>query len=423
MWERLKRRHTRLFFVLGGIVLIVDQIGRIETIAELYRAGRSWLSSRSDVHLTWPPHTLLGVGVFFLILGLISFVWPKAEVKTSVTTSPPPEKTLGEQRTEPQQVADTSAAKWLATHARVYNGEELNRTVDAAPHVDLIFDLPKSNDTRSLVRDEQLRVVNTSDTVAYDVSIQRKESHLYKAEFETIARLEKGQPAYAVMDLRAKPSGTYHKEFEALLKFELENSSEEDNFNVRVPMVVQFYDAKKEILYQTTHQVVYNAFWHEAHIHLVQGTVPIKMPYEHDPVPSSAIRAPKVHFVPDAYNNGWAGNDNKTDFRAGGIFTYDGPRPLLITKAFLEGTTPTNDMMVQILTGDGLGDSVWVKTLELRPHVPVRALIYLWLTPLKATRGEPLRARLMLRDNYNRDHEVAGVEWPWIGERKPKPGA
>jgi hypothetical protein len=97
------------------------------------------------------------------------------------------------------------------------------------------------------VRDEQIKVVNTSNVVAYDVSIQPKESPLYKAEFKTIARLEKDHPVYVEMDLCAKPSGTFYRQFEALLKSELENSSEDDNFNLRVPMIVQFYDDKKRI--------------------------------------------------------------------------------------------------------------------------------------------------------------------------------
>lgn len=171
------------------------------------------------------------------------------------------------------------------TDVRSYIGEDLKRTIEAAPHIDLIFDLPKSDTTSWRVRHEPLKVVNTADTVAYDVAIQPRESPLYKAKFEIITRLEKGHPAYAVMDLRAKPSGTYYKEFEALLKFELETSSEDDDFKVRVPIFVRFYDSKKEIWYQTAHEIVYDRFWHESHVHLVQGTTPIKMPFHDVAVP------------------------------------------------------------------------------------------------------------------------------------------
>lgn len=247
MWERIQRRYTRLFFILGGVVVVIDQVGRIETVAELYKAVKTWLSSESNVHLTWPPHILLAVGVFFIVLGLISFVWPKDEAEHIADARLSFEKP-GLPNTKTQQ--------------------------DIAPHIDLILDLPKSYATGpgTLVRDQKIRVVNTSDTVAYDVSIQSKESDRYKAEFETIARLEKGDPAYAVMDLRAKPSGTCYSQFEALLKFELEDSSDDDNFNVRVPLIVRFHDDKKKFLYETTHEVVYNGFWCDAHIRLIQGT-------------------------------------------------------------------------------------------------------------------------------------------------------
>jgi hypothetical protein len=174
------------------------------------------------------------------------------------------------------------------TDIKLYDGAEMKRAVDAAPHVDLIFDLPQ-NHVRGpgwLVRDEKISVVNTRDTIAYDVAIQAIETPLYKAEFDIIPRLEKGRPVKAVMMLRAKATGVYFSQFEALLKFEVEKPSDDQNFTVRVPLVVRFYDAKKEILYQTTHQVIYDGFWQEAHVHLVQGTVPIKLPFSHSEKPA-----------------------------------------------------------------------------------------------------------------------------------------
>jgi hypothetical protein len=149
----------------------------------------------------------------------------------------------------------------------------------------MYFDLARS-DSHDLVRDDRIKVVNTSHTVAYDVGIQPKESHLYSAIFETIARVERGRPVYAVMDLRAKQGGACFTQFEALLKFELENSSEDDDFKVRVPLIVRFYDSKKTTLYQTEHEVVDDAFWREAHIRLTKGTVPVEPLYQHAPVPA-----------------------------------------------------------------------------------------------------------------------------------------
>lgn len=187
------------------------------------------------------------------------------------------------------------------TDIKLYDGAEMKRAVDVAPHVDLIFDLPQ-NHVRGpgwLVRDEQISVVNTRDTIAYDVAIQTIETPLYKAEFDIIPRLEKGRPVNAVMMLRVKATGVYFSQFEALLKFEVEKPSDDGNFTVRVPLIVRFYDAKKAILYQTTHQVIYDGFWQEGHVHLVQGTVPIELPFSH-----AAKPAPPLPDVAGLVNTG-----------------------------------------------------------------------------------------------------------------------
>jgi|GEM_PF-6939864 hypothetical protein len=88
MLERFKRRHAGLFFILGGFFLIIDTIGRIQTVEALYQAGKSWLTSKTDIHLNWPlahlawPHyTVFGIGVFFVLLGLVSFFWPSRTPK------------------------------------------------------------------------------------------------------------------------------------------------------------------------------------------------------------------------------------------------------------------------------------------------------------------------------------------------------
>jgi hypothetical protein len=131
-------------------------------------------------------------------------------------------------------------------------------------------------------------------------------------------------------------------------------------------------------------------------------------------------RKGKVHFVPDTANFGWAGNDGRTDLRAGGTFTYDGVGSLIIASASLKGTKLKSNMMAQILTGDGLGSTVSVHTIELRAHTPVRALLNLWLTPVKAERGKPLRGQLVLRDTYNQNYKIDAVDWPWIGGQIPQ---
>ncbi len=125
-----------------------------------------------------------------------------------------------------------------------------------------------------------------------------------------------------------------------------------------------------------------------------------------------------VHFVPDAQYYGLAGDDSRTDLRANGTFTYDGVDTLIVANAFIKGTKPNSRMNAQVLTHDGLGPTVWVNSLTLHGHTPVRALIDLCLPPVQARRGRPLRARLVLRDTYNREHCLDPVDWPWIGQKK-----
>jgi hypothetical protein len=129
----------------------------------------------------------------------------------------------------------------------------------------------------------------------------------------------------------------------------------------------------------------------------------------------------KVHFVPDAHNHGWAGNEGRMDLRVGGTLTYDGVGNLIVANAFFKGTQPMSNMMAEVLTGDGLGPRVRVNSLQLHAHIPLRVLLNLWLTPVKAERGKPLRGQLVLRDNYNQDHDIDPIDWPWIGGQIPKP--
>jgi hypothetical protein len=124
----------------------------------------------------------------------------------------------------------------------------------------------------------------------------------------------------------------------------------------------------------------------------------------------------RVQFVPDAHNSGWAQTETQMEVRAGGTFTYEGTGSLTVLKGFLKGTQPITDMMVLQETSGGLGGPVSVGQLDLEAHVPVRALINMRVTPVRGTRGKPLRSRLIFRDKYNRDYKF-DVNLPYIGQR------
>lgn len=121
----------------------------------------------------------------------------------------------------------------------------------------------------------------------------------------------------------------------------------------------------------------------------------------------------KVHYVPDSCNCGWARDDHRTDVRASGIFTYDGEGALTIVDMFLKGTKPKGSMMAQLVKDNRPGPVV--QTFELPSRTPVKLLVNLCSEPIRAERGQPLRGQLVLRDNYNHEHEIDPVHFPWIG--------
>jgi hypothetical protein len=124
-----------------------------------------------------------------------------------------------------------------------------------------------------------------------------------------------------------------------------------------------------------------------------------------------------VHFVPDAYNNGWAPTtNNQMQLRAGGTFTYAGKGNLIILRGWLKGTQPTTDFAVNVIASDGSGKTYSSEKLWLPAGAPVRAFIYVILTPARGIPGKPLRDRLILRDSFNRDYVLQRVEFPYTGK-------
>lgn len=160
-------------------------------------------------------------------------------------------------------------------HSQIESGtDEQRRILEQAPHIDLAYDLPKVDAARTLIRDEQIRVINTSDSVAYNIQIGRKEGRRYTATFAVVPRAAKNGGIPVDVDIRERPGGSYFSGFERVLQLEYEDSSGADNFEVEVPLRVTFEDRKGN-RFETRHKVVYDTFSGEAHTFLVSGTQPL----------------------------------------------------------------------------------------------------------------------------------------------------
>ena len=123
-------------------------------------------------------------------------------------------------------------------------------------------------------------------------------------------------------------------------------------------------------------------------------------------------RKPKgrIHFIPDGFNSGWAKqHDNEMSISIGGTFTYDGPDGLIILKAFLEGTAPSN-FDATLLLADGPSLSTAYSQLMLLRGEPVQAVLNLRLSPNIGTPSQTLRRTMFFRDNFKRDFSLGKVE-------------
>jgi hypothetical protein len=123
----------------------------------------------------------------------------------------------------------------------------------------------------------------------------------------------------------------------------------------------------------------------------------------------------KVHFIPDGCNTGWAKqHETEMNARIGGTFTYEGPDSLIVLMAFLKGTESTNfDLTLLEPDGRSQGDS---QQLFLPHGKPVRAILYLRLSPVIGTPGQSLRREVIFRDNFNRDFGIGPVDFQYMGK-------
>lgn len=63
-----------LLIIVGGIFFIIDNIGRIQTVADVVSRLQVWIPPLKYFGL--PPHILAWIGVFFIVAGIVSILWP-----------------------------------------------------------------------------------------------------------------------------------------------------------------------------------------------------------------------------------------------------------------------------------------------------------------------------------------------------------
>ena len=129
-------------------------------------------------------------------------------------------------------------------------------------------------------------------------------------------------------------------------------------------------------------------------------------------------RMGKIHFVPDAYNNGWSKqHETEMNVRVGGTFTFTGPGDVKVLRASLRGTGLSPDLMAQVPAPNGSGRMVAMNVLWLREGEVLQAFFDLRLAPVLGTPGKELRRGLFFHDNLKRKFSLGKVVFPYIGRK------
>jgi len=123
----------------------------------------------------------------------------------------------------------------------------------------------------------------------------------------------------------------------------------------------------------------------------------------------------KIAFFPDAYNNGWSRqHDTQMNLRVCGTFTYSGGAgQVLILKMYLKGTRSLDDVHPQFIVHGGA--TVSKDDWFLNEEMPQKVMIHTRLTPVIGEPKQPLRAKLILKDNMHREFNVGEFEFPYLG--------
>jgi hypothetical protein len=71
--EFLDGSRKRIGYIVGGVLIALDNIGRIQVIKGMWAELKTaW----ATVHPAWPSHLLTWIGVGFVVFGFVSSFWP-----------------------------------------------------------------------------------------------------------------------------------------------------------------------------------------------------------------------------------------------------------------------------------------------------------------------------------------------------------
>jgi hypothetical protein len=80
--EGFKKRHPYLWFVVGGVAVVLDNIARVQVIKDMYAKVASVFSGAVGFRIPWPSHLLTWIGACFILFGLVSLFWPRKKLET-----------------------------------------------------------------------------------------------------------------------------------------------------------------------------------------------------------------------------------------------------------------------------------------------------------------------------------------------------
>jgi len=125
---RFKPRHPFVWLVIAGALFPIDNVARWQTV-------RDWSSAVKDV--AWPTHLLSWAGLVFLLIGMVSLLWPRKKAT---------EKEEATQLDDPAAKALMGMAKDDAEkiHDRLHQTDqraEFHFILGSDPYIDIFIDI------------------------------------------------------------------------------------------------------------------------------------------------------------------------------------------------------------------------------------------------------------------------------------------